>query len=123
MPYRYDQVAIWCVWFNLDMFDTDVVSYRHGPNDVEDVYMSLRWFELGYDIPQVSLYCIKKSKGTHSQKGGCSEITDRGIKHDLAVDWLVKKYPLQCYSRPSHLYGGTKTVRVKFKRDLTKKLF
>jgi len=123
MPYRYDQVGIWCVWFNLDEFDTNVISYRRGPNDVEDVYMSLRFYELGYQIPQVSLYCIKKSKGTHSQKGGCSEITDRGIKHDLAVDWLVEKYPLQCHSRPSHLYGGTKTVRVKFKRKQTQNLF
>ena len=123
MPYTLNQVGVWCVWFNLDMFDTNVVSYRHGPNDVEDVYMSLRWFELGYDLPQVSFYCIKKSKTTHSQKGGCSEITNRGQRHDEAVDWLINKYPDLCSSRPSHIYGGTKTVRVKFKRKSTLKLF
>jgi len=123
MPYRYDQVAIWCVWFDLDVIDTNLITYRQGPPLAVDVYMSLRMYEEGYETVQVSEYCIKKSATTHSQKGGCSQTTNRGLKHDLAVDWLVEKWPKLCSSRPSHLYGGTKAIRVKFKRKQTQNLF
>ena len=123
LPYKLNSVCLWAVWFNLDMFDTDVVSYRHGPEMTEDVYMSCRFFELGYDLVLVSNYCIKRAKSTGSQKGGCSEITNRGEIHDQSVDQLLELFPSLCHIRKSIVYGGTKAVTVKFKRELTQKLF
>ena len=122
-PYKMNQVCALAVWFNLDMFDTNEMSYRHGPEMGEDTYMVLKWFDKGYDIPQICLWNAKNAKKVNSQEGGCSTLTNRGEVHDASTRKLVELFPHLCKLKKSETYGGTLAVSIKLKRDLSQKLF
>ncbi len=126
-----------CLFISGEMNAIDMVGYvkrfpKFGDLDIlfmgdysevnPDVVMRTALKE-GYDLVLVSNYCIKRAKPTGSQKGGCTEITNRGEIHDKSVDQLIDMFPDVCHVRKSEVYGGTKAVTVKFKRELTQKLF
>ena len=89
----------------------------------EDVYMTLKWFDKGYDIPQICLWNAKNAKKVNSQKGGCSSLTNRGEVHDASVRKLVELFPNLCKIKKSETYGGTVIASIKLKREQTQKLF
>lgn len=112
MPYTTNKTCLWAVWFNLDLFDVNEVSYRTGPEFAEDIYMSCRFFELGYDLVNVCKYSIKKAKTTGSQEGGCNEHPNRGQAHNESVDFLVNMYPHLCRSKKSQVYGNENSMNM-----------
>jgi hypothetical protein len=127
MPYVNNKVALLAVWFNLDVIDTNEISYRHGPEFIEDVYMSCRLFELGYDLMKVCKWSIKNKKGG-SQDGGCNAHPNRGKAHSESASWLASNYKQWCYLRPSKVYSeatgmDVNTVNCKLVRKLTEPLF
>ena len=119
-PHVNNKVALLAVWFNLDAIDTNEISYRHGPEFIEDVYMSCRFFELGYDLIKVYNWCIKNKKGG-SQSGGCNVHPNRGKAHSESASWLASNYPDWCHLKPSKVYSkatgmDVNTVNCKLKR-------
>jgi len=122
MPYTKNKTCLWAVWFNLDLIDTNQISYRGGPENAEDIYMSCQFFNLGYDLINVCEWSIKKFKVTNSQEGGCT-LDNRGDIHDKSVRYLVDKFPHLCRSKKSNAYGGELGVVCTLKRSKTQKLF
>lgn len=112
MPYTTNKTCLWAVWFDLDNIDTSEVSYRHGPEFAEDIYMSCRFFEMGHDLINVCTYSIKKAKTTGSQDGGCNAHSNRGQAHNESVNWLVNKYPHLCRKQKSQTYNKTMGMEV-----------
>lgn len=126
-PYATNKVALLAVWFNLDVIDTNEISYRHGPEFIEDVYMSCRFFELGYDIRNVFKYCIKNKRGG-SQNGGCNVHPNRGKAHSESASWLASNYPQWCNLKRSKVYSKAtgmevNTVNCKLVKKQTEPLF
>jgi len=110
-PYVNNKVALLAVWFNLDVIDTDQISYRHGPEFIEDVYMSCRFFELGYDLIKVNKFCIRNKRGG-SQDGGCNSHPNRGLAHSESASWLAQKYPHWCKLKRSKIYSEATGMEV-----------
>lgn len=104
LPYKENKVCLWAVWFNLDMFSTEEISYRHGPEFIEDVYMTCRFYDLGFDTCVAYEYSIFKYKITGSQGGGCNAHPDRSAAHNQSAEWLADNYPQYCVLKRSTVY-------------------
>jgi len=112
-PYAMDKPAIWCVWFNLDKFDTNKYNYENGPIFLEDVYMSVVYYDDGNSFPVVGKYAITKAHSTGDQNGGCQDKDDEGnvirhIEHNKSAQWLEDNYPEYC--RVKHSNQNSKTM-------------
>ena len=108
-PMFWNKVALWAVWFNLDKgkFDPYAYDYTTGPEFIEDVYMSIIWFDRGNDHPIMSKWSIVKSAGTGDEDGGCNAVGDRSKSHNESAEWLSTHYAKYCYKRLSPKYNKT----------------
>jgi hypothetical protein len=114
-PYTLNKPAIWCVWFNLDQgkFDAQKYNYENGPIFIEDVYMSIVYYDDGNDFAVVGKYAITKAHTTGGQDGGCQDKDEKGnvirhIEHNRSAKWLVDNYPQYCVL--SHSNQNSKTM-------------
>ena len=99
-PYALDKPAIWCVWFNLEKFDVKKYNYENGPVFLEDIYMSVAYYDGGNSFPSVGKYAITKKSETGGQEGGC-QTSDRYIEHNKSAQWLADNYPEYCVTKRS----------------------
>ena len=108
-PMFWNKVALWAVWFNLDKgkFDPYEFDYTTGPEFIEDVYMSIIWFDNGNDHPILSKWSIMKAAGTGDEDGGCNAVPDRSKSHNASANWLATHYRKYCYERNSPKYNKT----------------
>lgn len=107
-PNQWNRPIIWAVWFNLEKFDCKKFDYTQGPEFIEDVYMSIRWYDEGNDFPCVmGPYAIAKSHGTGDQSGGCNAVDNRSKSHNASAKWLEDNYPQYCWQKPSPKYHKT----------------
>lgn len=108
-PYAIDKPAIWCVWFNLNegKFDPAKYNYENGPIFLEDIYMSVAYYDGGNSFPSVGKYAITKKSETGGQEGGC-QTSDRYIEHNKSAQWLADNYPEYCVTK--HSNQNTKTM-------------
>lgn len=121
-PRVWNSGIIWCVWFNLDLFDVNFYNYEKGPEFIEDVFMSLMWFDNGNDAPNLNDWGIVKSAGTGDEDGGCNHHENRSKSHNESADWLVKHYPDYAWLRDSPKYlktmgAKTNTVETRMRKD------
>lgn len=113
-PYTLNKPAIWCVWFNVDdgKFDTQKYNYENGPIFLEDVYMSVVYYDDGNDFAVVGKYAITKAHSTGDQDGGCQDKDDEGnvirhIEHNRSAKWLADNYPEYCVLKHSNQNSKT----------------
>lgn len=121
-PRVWNSGIIWCVWFNLDLFDAKFYNYEKGPEFIEDVFMSLIWFDNGNDAPNLNDWGIIKAAGTGDEDGGCNHHENRSKSHNASADWIVQHYPDYAWLRDSPKYlrtmgAKTNTVETRMRKD------
>lgn len=128
-PYSLNKPCFRAVFFNLDHFDSDKYNYMDGPEMLEDIYISVKYFHDGHDIPSVGKFGVEGLAKVGSQKGGCSN-PNRSQLHNQSCMELEELYPQyitaiksETLSRAEHLDNNMLSVRCKFKRHRTMKLF
>lgn len=128
-PYSLNKPCFRAVFFNLDHFNTDEYNYMKGPEMLEDIYISVKYFHDGHDIPSVGIFGVEGLAKVGSQEGGCSQ-PNRSKIHNRSCMELEELYPQyikaiesKTLSRAEHLDNNMLSVKCILKRQRTKQLF